>query len=178
MSFSFRLTFFWALVSLAPPLGATQFAPLSIEEITRQADVIVQGTVVCKTCARNERGNIFTRIELAVSETWKGPATTNLTIVQSGGILGEEGEMVPGQAEYEIGEEVVAFLVLNPRGEALTLGLAHGKFHVWKDSQTGEKLARNIFHGASAHQAGAKVNASGISLLKLTDLKRRALQTK
>ena len=45
------------------------------------------------------------------------------------------------------GEEFVAFLVFNPRGEPVTIGLAQGKFHVWRDPQTGEKFANNLFHG-------------------------------
>src|SRR5690242_3530988 len=123
------------ILSLTVALRATHFAPLSVEELSSASDVIVQGIVQSKTCARDDAGRLFTKIELAVSETWKGTASARFAIIQSGGILGEEGAMIPGQADYEIGEEVVAFLVLNPRGQSITLGLAHGKFHVWKDAK-------------------------------------------
>ena len=86
--------------------------------------------------------------------------------------------MIPGQANYEIGEEVVAFLVLNSRGEAVTLGLAHGKFHVWKHPETGEKLARNIFHGGGPLQVPRQPNTAAKSPLTLADLKRLALERK
>jgi len=179
MNSGMRLLFSSVCASLlAAPLAATQFAPMSIEEIAAAADVIVQGAVVSKTCARDDAGRIFTKVELAVSETWKGQAVTNLSIFQSGGILGEEGAMIPGQADYEIGEEVVAFLVLNHRGEAITLGLAHGKFHVWKDPNTGEKLARNIFHGGGTKEAVVPGKTSGNARLKVVELKRRALERK
>src|SRR5947207_3049369 len=56
---------------------------------------------------------------------------------------------VSGQVEYGIGEEVVAFLVLNHRGEGVTLGLAQGKFHIGKEAETGERLVHNLFHGES-----------------------------
>lgn len=177
-SLSFGLVCLLALFSLAGPALATRFVPLSIEELSRSASIIVQGTVRSKTCARDPGGSIFTKVELAVIETWKGQTGTNLTIIQSGGILGEEGAVIPGQANYEIGEEVVAFLVLNSRQEAITLGLAHGKFHVWKHPETGEKLARNIFHGGGPLQSPRQQNALAKSSLTLVDLKRCALERK
>jgi len=40
---------------------------------------------------------------------------------------------------------------LNPRGEAVTVGLAQGKFHVSKDGVSGELLVRNPFHGTGGN---------------------------
>lgn len=157
---------------------ATQFVPLSIDQLRESSDIIVQGIVQSKTCARDSERGLHTKVELSVTETWKGSARTNLVIFQSGGVLGEEGAMIPGQAEYAIGEEVVAFLVLNSRGEAITLGLAHGKFHVWRHPKTGEKLARNIFHGRAVNPAEANLAPPGNAPLTVAELKRRALERK
>src|ERR1051326_1931357 len=159
------------MFALASPLPATQFIPLSIDELTAKADLIVHGTVGSKTSARDFQGRIFTRVELAVNEFWKGRPSTNLNILLSGGILGEEAAVVPGQADYEIGEEVVVFLALNPRGEPVTLGLAQGKFHLWQDAATGEKLARNLFHGRGRQQAARPGGP-----LTLAELKREVLK--
>ena len=162
------------LLLIALPSLATRFIPLSIEELAAAADLIVQGTVQSRTCARDAEGRIFTRVELAASETWKGKASAKVSVVQSGGVLGEEAATVPGQADYDVGEEVVAFLALNARGEPVTLSLAQGKFHVWKDGKTGEKFARNIFHGG-----GGEFDARGAAArLTVAELKRRALQGK
>lgn len=73
------------------------------------------------------------------------PAT--LTIVQSGGTVGDVREEVSGEEQCGVGEEFVAFLVFNSRGEPVTVGLAQGKFHVWRDKPTGEAFAHNPFHG-------------------------------
>src|SRR5206468_54907 len=101
-------------------------------------------TVLSKSCQRDPSGRIFTKVELQVAETWKGSLTTNrISIVHGGGILGDQKTTVSGQVDYGIGEEVVAFLVLNPRGEAVTLGLSQGKFHIRRDRGTGERLAHN-----------------------------------
>ncbi|MSU58780.1 MAG: hypothetical protein EXS35_11525 [Pedosphaera sp.] len=134
-------------------LSATLMTPLPVEELTQRANLILHATVTSKVCERTAEGRIITRVELDVSEVLKGNLTTNhFTVVHGGGTVGNIRTEVSGQVEYTVGEEVVAFLVLNPRGEGVTLGLAQGKFHVWKDKQSGEKFAHNIFHGATEQE--------------------------
>ena len=129
--------------------GAVIMTPLSIQELAAQSPLIVHGTVVNKSCHRDPAGRIYTKVELQLIDVWKGtPANNPLTIVHGGGTLGGEQVVVAAQVEYNLREEVVAFLVLNQRGEAVTLGLAQGKFHVWQDRTTGDVLVRNPFHGA------------------------------
>lgn len=123
--------------------------PLSVAQLSGQAELILQGTVLSKTCQRDPAGRIFTRVELQVAEVWKGTLATNrFALVHGGGVLGEERVSVSGQVAYGVGEEVVAFLVLNSRGEGVTLGLAQGKFSLRHEA--GVKLASNPFHGVNA----------------------------
>ena len=76
-----------------------------------------------------------TKVELEVTDVWKGAVSGSpFQIVMGGGVLGEEQAVVSGQVQDAVGEEVVAFLVRNARGEGVTLGLMQGKFHVWKDT--------------------------------------------
>jgi hypothetical protein len=159
---------------------ADQAIPLSIAQLASESHLILQGTVRSKSVQRDPQGRIYTRVELQVAEVWQGRlATKSFNIVHGGGILGEEQTVVGGQAEYEIGEEVVAFLVLNPRGEGVSIGLAQGKFQVWQDPATGEKLAGNRFHGLE--EGGATASARDLTRtppgsdgrLTVADLKRR-----
>jgi hypothetical protein len=137
--------------ALVPSLRAIQFTPLSIEQLTRESALVVRGTVLSKSCQRDSAGRIFTKVELEVAEVWKGTLLTNrFTVVHGGGILGDRKATVSGQVEYGIGEEVVAFLVLNQRGEGVTIGLAQGKFQITLEAGTGERLAHNLFYGESA----------------------------
>jgi hypothetical protein len=130
------------------PLLASLMTPLSIDDLTAKAALIVRGTVLSKSSQRDAGGRIYTKVELNVAEVWKGSHTAkHLVIVHGGGTLGEERVVVSNQVEYDIAEEVVAFCVLNQRGEAVTLGLCQGKFHVWKDD-AGMARVRNPFHGA------------------------------
>jgi hypothetical protein len=46
-------------------------------------------------------------------------------------------------------------LVLNSRSQAVTLGLAQGKFHVWLDPDSHQPMARNLFHGNGNAVIGA-----------------------
>jgi hypothetical protein len=58
--------------------------PLSVAELTRNADLVVNGTVLGKTCVRDTAVRIYTRVELQINDTWKGTLTTNrLTVVYS-----------------------------------------------------------------------------------------------
>ena len=134
--------------------------PLAVSELAGKADLIVEGRVLGKVSLRDDASRIYTKVQIQVSEVWKGspPASSTsnlLTIVQGGGTVGDVREEVSGQVQYDLGEEVVAFLVINPRGEPVTIGLAQGKFHVWRDRQTGGKFANNLFHGEPEPDGGA-----------------------
>lgn len=135
-----------ALLVLPPAwLRGGWLAPLSVEELTARADWILRGTVLSKTCQRDASGRIYTAVELQVGEVWKGAdlaAGQTVRVVHSGGTLGEERVAVSGQVDYEVNEEVVAFLRCNARGEGVTIGLAQGKFRVESDAATGARLVR------------------------------------
>src|SRR5436190_10933160 len=79
--------FFLALM-LVPAAKATIMFPLSIEELTSKAQVVLHGTVDSKSVQRDAEGRIYTRIELEVTEAWKGQARgKSFTVVQGGGVL-------------------------------------------------------------------------------------------
>ena len=158
---------------------AVLMRPLAIDELVRKADLIVQGTVLDKTCLRDDAGRIYTKVNIRVAEVWKGVLPTNasppvLTIVQGGGTVGDVREEVSGDVQYDAGEEFVAFLVFNSRGEPVTIGLAQGKFHVWRDPQTGEQFAHNLFHGKPEPAAGDNRNPS--APLPVSELKSQVQQ--
>jgi len=165
------------LVTLPRLIRADHLVPLTIEQLTDHSRLIVQGAVLSKSCQRDPAGRIYTRVELEVSEVWKGAWTNRIfTLVHSGGILGDRKATVSNQVEFEIGEEVVAFLVVNQRGEGVSLGLAQGKFHVWEDTATRLKFVCNPFHGHPAAAANPEVlqrSAASGGSLTLAELRNR-----
>ena len=64
----------------------TQFVPLSLAELIRQSELVVQGVVRAKTCQQDESGRIYTRVEIEVSEVWKGPRQPPVIQVVHGGV--------------------------------------------------------------------------------------------
>jgi hypothetical protein len=67
----------------------------------------------------------------------------------------------------------VAFVVLNERGEAVTVSLAQGKFTVYTD-ETGQRLVFNPFLGAPPSPPNTTAPAPPKrSLLSLEELKRQ-----
>lgn len=153
--------------------SAGWMVPLSLEELSLRADVVLHATVTGKACERHARGHIITRVQVNVSEVYKGTIKTNqFEFIFNGGKLGNEIESSSIQANYEIGEEAVLFLKINDWGDAVTVGVVQGKFVVWEEKATGEKYASNPFHGISKEQAanGAKAEEK----LALRDLTRRA----
>jgi hypothetical protein len=153
-----------------------QMVPLSLAELSHKADLVLYGHVLSKTCLRDADRRIYTEVVLDVRETWKGTlAGARFTIVLAGGTLGEERCLAPGQADYRPGEEVVAFLRLNRRGQGVTLGLAQGKFEVWRQSADGPRLVRNLFLGRSegSPRTTRAQATTGAGLIPLADLKRQ-----
>lgn len=152
--------------------------PLSIDQLARESTLVAHGMVVSKSCRRDAQGRVFTRVELVVSEVWKGTPTNRVTIVHGGGILGDRKATVSGQVDYGVGEEVVAFLVFNPRGQAVTVGLAQGKFGVRRDPGGIEAQVHNPFHGAPAIPGRVPGESTGPPErrpLALAELKRRVI---
>ncbi len=171
-----RQVIFALTLALATPLAGSQFVPLSIEALTQKAELIVHAKVSAKACALDETGRLITRVDLQVLEVWKGRLPANsFRVVHSGGEAGKRRTVVSGQVDYVVGEEVVAFLVLNRRGEGVTIGLSQGKFTVWTNRVTGQKLAASPFHGSTLGDSSAplSVKTAASGSLSLADLKSR-----
>ena len=133
-------------VSAQTLVDSEAMIPLPIETLAGQADLVVAGVVQSLTVTRDAERRIYTEVELMVSEVWKGSvASKTIKIVHGGGTLGEESVEVKGQVVYTPGEEVVVFLVLNKRGQAVTFAMTQGKFEIARDKATGRKTAKNPF---------------------------------
>jgi hypothetical protein len=151
--------------------------PLAVEDLSTNSQFILHGKVISTTVQRDAAQRIYTKIDLQVMESWKGAVATNhFTIVHSGGILGDEVATASGEAAFDVGEEVVAFLVTNKLGEGVCIGMSQGKFHVWADPATGEKFTHNHFHGLHPdlpNNATTPQTTKIINRLTLSDLKQR-----
>ena len=156
--------------------SAGPFIPIPIDRLTTESDAIVYGNVIGKTVQKDDEGRIYTKIQLEIKEQWKGDASSSpFTIVHSGGILGNRWASAEGEVSYKLGEEVVVFLVLNSRGEGVTIGMQQGKFQILRDNSTNTPYARSLFHGGKPPSKGDKKGYRFPTQLPLTvdSLKRK-----
>jgi hypothetical protein len=166
-----------ALLAGAALGQAASQVPLSIETLAAKADAVVHGTVVRMSCQRDDGGRIFTTVHLQIIEQMNSRQRGGtLVIVQGGGVLGRRLARSPIQPTYQVGAEVIVFVVFNSRGEAVTLGLNQGKFDVARQPKTGLVTVRNPFHGLAKRddpRAVVKRALGQTKPLTLAELKRR-----
>jgi hypothetical protein len=109
---------------------ATQILLMDLSDLAAEADRIVVAEVLSTRSEWNRaHTRISTRIEISVSESWKGaaPAGRRIVIVQPGGSVGDIEMRVHGVPAFEQGERAVLFLRdLAPSGVAV-VGMAQGK---------------------------------------------------
>lgn len=120
-----------ALLLLAGPALATQAVSVSVEGLARASDAVVRGQVqaIASTVSPDGR-RIFTLVDVAVAETWRGAPGRTVRVIVPGGVAGPIGQRVEGAPAFAEGEEVVVFLHRAEAGGWRVAGLAQGKFSV------------------------------------------------
>lgn len=145
------------LILVHGPTWASPVLPLPINRLAAESEVIIHGTVTGLSVQRDPEGRIFTKVTLDIRDAWKGhPEARPFTIVHSGGILGNRWTATDGEVQFKLGEEVVVFLVLNSRGEGVTIGMNQGKFKVHRDEAGDQAFAYNLFHGSRPAKPGTQ----------------------
>lgn len=117
-------------------MTASAFAALGVRmplsDLVANADAVVRGTIAgSKSYLDDKSGRIYTRHTLQVSDWLRGSGEREVTVVTMGGELEDLGQLVPGEARFFSGEEVVLCLKSH-RGHFVTMGMAQGKFRVEK----------------------------------------------
>ncbi|MES2644998.1 MAG: hypothetical protein V4850_36265 [Myxococcota bacterium] len=115
------------------PASATTVAPLTLDQMTDAADLVLRGTVESLWIEEDEKGFAWTRVLVRVDESMKGNADPGdyVTVEAAGGTVGNKTTMVAGSARYSVGEETLLFLSDKPsKGVYGTVGMGIGKFTV------------------------------------------------
>ena len=101
-------------VVLFPDLGTAGMVKLSLEQLTGEADTIVQGTVISQGSAWNAQLTaIYTDVTVAVETTIKGSPVAEVTFRIKGGIVGDIGMRTSTDPVFQDGERVLVFLDTN-----------------------------------------------------------------
>lgn len=117
-----------ASIAVIGSAAATTLLKLDLDGLVKHSELIVAGRV-SEIKSAQEHGRIFTYISVEVSAQFKGAPTKQVTFRQLGGRFGELVTYVPGQADFEKGEQVLIFLERPSPGVPLVVtGMAQGKF--------------------------------------------------
>lgn len=116
-------------VLAAASVDATTIVPVAVQDLADSSDAVVSGTVERVVHSELADGRIVTRVSIAVDETWKGVPSQSLELVESGGVVGQRGEVVYGTPDYVLDEPVVVFATRTRRGWR-TNYMLQGKFRI------------------------------------------------
>lgn len=121
---------------------ATSLAPLSVDQMTDASDYIVRGTVQEVWTEVDDRGLVWTRARLAVSETFKGPDQPSEIIIDSlGGTYGAVSTEMEGRARFTVTEEMFVFLTRNDLGRYVPVAKFLGKYTIRRAPDVNRKYA-------------------------------------
>ncbi len=133
---------FQAAFLLAVSASASEVSPHSVAQRARASDRVVVGTVLTKRSffVDATRRDIQTVSEVAVANQLKGSGPLALSVVQSGGTVGEASKLIVGDAVLEIGQKAVFFLKCATAKECRLVALAYGVLSVDGDNVTYEDM--------------------------------------
>ena len=136
------------LLSIIAMLGALFSAPtqasmveLSQDQLVDASNAIVRATVTEIWTEEDERGVVWTRAQLEVSETFKGDNRVKAYVIdQLGGRFGGNVTDMDAGARFSVGEEAIFFLETLGNGRTSPVGLSQGKFTTRMDPYSQEKI--------------------------------------
>lgn len=178
LSFALLLLPLTAIAVLPSDAGASTSVALSVRELASTSDAIVRVTQIAKTSAW-EDGRIVTTSKVRVDRVVAGtPPGSELSIRTLGGVVGELGQYVEGEADLAPGEQAVLFVApLRASASATTatmrvVGRAQGRWSITRDARAtdarevvrvrspGKLVERRGESGAGTVRATAKLAAS------------------
>lgn len=104
---------------LVPSIAlATQVQALSLRQLVEDADRIVVGTVVSREMHYDDLDRIVTDQTIRIEDTLHGARSETLVVRHIGGVVGELGLTVAGEAAYPDGARMLLFLRAFDSGDA------------------------------------------------------------
>lgn len=108
------------------PAGATILQAATLDELSREADLVAVLTPTADRRSYWRDGRIFTDVRCVVTATIKGPASPSVIVRLPGGTVGDIGQSVAGAPTLRVSVPVVAFLMRPRDGGRAVLSMAAG----------------------------------------------------
>lgn len=134
---------FLCLLGSAQSISATTAIVPPDDDLIIGARVIVKGKVLSiESSLDPQQDRIFTYIKLKVQDVLKGQiAERKIVIKELGGRQGERLNVVYGNPEFAVGEQVLVYLDTWRDGSLRTYQMFLGKFSIIRDQRTGRDFA-------------------------------------
>ena len=163
----------FASAGYAPPTRATTLARMSLAELARAADTIVQ--VRCVSAAsRWDSGTIWTFTEFEVVETLKGAPQQRISVRVPGGHVGHLAATIEAAPQFRPGEESVLFLEKTNAGDYSVTAWAEGTFRIRRVPGMGRAaVTQESNRFAVFDQATRRFHAEGVRDLSLDEFRQR-----
>ena len=139
------LAFITVPLVIVPLASAATFVVPTDEELVRKSSAIVTATVE-GAFVQSAGDLIETVYEMRVQHRLKGaPAPEELLrVVSHGGVIGDRGLLVPGEAHFRQGQQVLLFLTRDEQGRWRTTDLTLGKFRFVVSTRGDRLLVRDM----------------------------------
>ncbi len=127
------MRFLLLLVLAASVASATSIIPMTVEQLTRTSEGIVEAQAVQQWSEWTpDHNTILTYTRFRVTSVLKGPVPAEITVKQLGGKVGDSMVKVAGVRYFRPQEETVLFLhpAMANDGTYVITGLMQGNFHV------------------------------------------------
>ncbi len=122
--------------------SATMLQELDTAQLTREARSVQLGEITSSWSSWDpEKRMVYTYVKMRVDQTLKGDANREVLIRQPGGRAGGIGMIVHGVASFRPGERALVFLKVDADGAPTVVGMAQGKFRIYRSAVTGEEMA-------------------------------------
>lgn len=123
---------------------ATVMVPLDEAALIAQSDVILRAKVLRQHVVVLEQ-RYWTETRIQPISVVHGALSPNksIRIRQPGGTRGEVSMRVAGSAQFSLGEEVFLFL-RRVDGIYMPVGMAQGKYHIYRDSSGTSRVSRDV----------------------------------
>jgi len=132
-------------LTLTESAQATSLVKLSTEQLVDASDAIVRGKVVETWTEQDNDGVVWTRVQVAVTHTYKGDASRTAYIVdQAGGSWGKTRTIVHGGARFSVDEQVLLFLENLSSGKTVAVGMKQGKYTLRMDPYSHSLIAQRF----------------------------------
>jgi hypothetical protein len=130
----------------ATNVRATTVIPPTFDELVTEAELIFQGTVTevhSQWIGEGAEHRIVTFVTFTIEDALKGAPGNNYTIRMLGGTVDGETMEVSDSPKFKMGDRDILFVEHNGSQFMPLVGIMHGRFHVLKDQNGRESVAKD-----------------------------------